>query len=82
MLEQKIAFTIEEAAAYTGIGRNSMRQLVEWKKIPSLKVGRKILIQRAVLEDFLKINEGRNLRVKDDVRASVNSLLQKDVSML
>lgn len=70
MLDRKIAFTIEEAAAYTGIGRNTMRQLVEWNKLPSLKVGRKILIQRAKLEEFLKMNEGRNLRVKEDVRSA------------
>ena len=31
----------EEAAECTGIGRNTMRKLVEWGKLPVLKVGRK-----------------------------------------
>ena len=40
MTQRKIALSIEEAADYTGIGRNTLRQLVEWKKLPVLKVGR------------------------------------------
>ena len=32
MTERKIALSIEEAADYTGIGRNTLRKLVEWKK--------------------------------------------------
>ncbi len=31
MTEVKIALSIEEAADYTGIGRNTLRKLVEWK---------------------------------------------------
>ena len=38
MTQRKIALSIEEAADYTGIGRNTLRQLVEWKKLPVLKV--------------------------------------------
>ena len=37
MTERKIALSIEEAADYTGIGRNTLRKLVEWKKLPVLK---------------------------------------------
>ena len=44
MTERKIALSIEEAADYTGIGRNTLRKLVEWKKLPVLKAGRKVLI--------------------------------------
>ena len=46
MAEMKIALSIEEAADYTGIGRNTLRKLVEWDKLPVLKVGRKVLIKR------------------------------------
>ena len=45
MTETKIAMTIEEASEYTRIGRNTMRNLVEWEKLPVLKVGRKVLIK-------------------------------------
>ena len=34
----KMGLTIEEAAECTGIGRNTMRKLVEWGKLPVLKV--------------------------------------------
>ena len=33
MTQRKIALSIEEAADYTGIGRNTLRKLVEWKKL-------------------------------------------------
>lgn len=33
MTEMKIALSIEEAADYTGIGRNTLRDLVKWKKL-------------------------------------------------
>ena len=69
MTDNKIAFTIEEASEYTGIGRNTMRQLVEWGKLPVIKVGRKVLVKRDMLEKFITMNEGRNLREKNDVKA-------------
>ena len=53
MTQRKIALSIEEAADYTGIGRNTLRQLVEWKKLPVLKVGRKVLIKTDILEMLL-----------------------------
>ena len=48
----KIGMTIEEAAECTGIGRNTMRKLVDWGKLPVLKVGRKTIIRRDTLERF------------------------------
>ena len=68
MTATKIGMTIEEAAEVSGIGRNSIRQLVEWGKLPVLKVGRKTLIRTDTLERFMDINQGRNLRCRDDVR--------------
>ena len=69
MTEMKIALSIEEAADYTGIGRNTLRNLVEWKKLPVLKGGRKVLIKTDILEMFMEANEGRDLRDKNTVRA-------------
>ena len=69
MTEVKIALSIEEAADSTGLGRNTLRQLVEWKKLPVLKVGRKVLIKTDMLEKFMTANEGRDLRDKGNVRA-------------
>lgn len=71
MTETKIAMTIEEASEYTGIGRNTMRNLVEWGKLPVLKIGRKVLIKSDILEKFMEVNEGKNLRDKGDVKAVI-----------
>ena len=59
----KMGLTIEEAAECTGIGRNTMRKLVDWGK-----VGRKAIIRRDTLERFMSVNQGRNLLNENDVR--------------
>ena len=64
----KLGMTIDEAAEISGIGRNTMRKLVEWGKLPVLKVGRKTIIRTDTLEQFMSANQGRNLRYRDDVR--------------
>ena len=64
----KMGLTIEEAAETTGIGRNTMRKLVDWGKLPVLKVGRKAIIRKDALERFMEANQGRNLLVQNDVR--------------
>ena len=64
----KMGLTIEEAAETTGIGRNTMRKLVDWGKLPVLKVGRKTIIRRDTLENFMTVNQGRNLRNETEVR--------------
>ena len=46
-----------------------MRNLVEWGKLSVLKVGRKVLIKSDILEKFMEVNEGKNLRDKSDVKA-------------
>lgn len=65
----KMGMTIEEAAEISGIGRNTMRKLVDWGKIPVLKIGRKTIIRRDTLEHFMTVNQGRNLLSQDDVKA-------------
>ena len=64
----KMGLTIEEAAECTGIGRNTVRKLVEWGKLPVLKVGRKAIIRSDTLEHFMSVNQGRNLLNQNDVR--------------
>ena len=68
MQNAKLAYTVEEASKSTGIGKNTLRNLIEWKKIPVIKVGRKFLI-KDVLENFLSKNESRDLRIRNDVEA-------------
>ena len=68
MKDVKMGLTIEEAAEMTGIGRNTMRKLVDWGKLPVLKVGRKTIIRRDALDRFMTVNQGRNLLNQADVR--------------
>ena len=68
MRDAKMGLTIEEAAEISGIGRNTMRKLVDWGKLPVLKVGRKTIIRRDALESFMTVNQGRNLLNQADVR--------------
>ena len=65
----KTGFTINEASDYSGIGRNTMRNLVAWGKLPVLKVGRKVIIRRDMLDTFMEVNQGRNLRNEAEVKA-------------
>ena len=67
----KSNLTVDEAAAYSGIGRNTIRRLIDWGKLPVLKVGRKTIIRRDTLEEFLKVNQGRNLMSEADVKSVV-----------
>ena len=69
MGEYKAGFTINEVSDYTGIGRNTMRNLVAWGKLPVLKVGRKVIIRRDMLDTFMEVNQGRNLRNEAEVKA-------------
>jgi excisionase family DNA binding protein len=69
MHENKLAYSIEEAADCTGIGRNTIRKLIEWNKLPVLRVGRKLLIRVDTMEYFIRLNEGSDLRDRDAVKA-------------
>ena len=68
-MAEKMALKVEEAAEYTGIGRNTMRNLIQAKKLPILRVGTKHLIRIDALNEFLKLNEGVDLRDIDSVKA-------------
>ena len=68
-MAERIALKVEEAAEYTGIGRNTMRNLIKAKKLPILRVGTKHLVRIDALTEFMKINEGVDLRDVDSVKA-------------
>ena len=57
----KIGMTIEEAAEYTSIGRDTLRRMVEWGKIPVLRIGRKSIVRTDTIERFIEINQGVDL---------------------
>ena len=67
-MAERIALKVEEAAEYTGIGRNTMRNLIKAKKFPILRVGTKHLIRIDALTEFMKLNDGVDLRDIDSVK--------------
>lgn len=68
-MTERIALKVEEAAEYTGIGRNTIRNLIKAKKLPILRVGTKHLVRIDALTEFMKLNEGVDLRDIDSVKA-------------
>ena len=68
-MAERIARRVEEVADYTGIGRNTVRNLIKAKKLPILCVGTKHLVRIDALNEFLKLNEGIDLRETDSVKA-------------
>jgi len=52
-MENKLVMTVEEAAKILGISRPSAYQGVVRGEIPSIRVGKRILIPRAALEKLL-----------------------------
>ena len=50
---ERATYTIEEVAEILGIGRSSAYQAVRAGDIPTIKVGRRLLVPRAALERML-----------------------------
>lgn len=62
MMRERMAMSVDEAAEYTGIGRNTLRDLIRTGRIPVIRIGRRILIRVDTLERFLMLNDGKDLR--------------------
>ena len=65
----KIGMTIEEAAEYTSIGRDTLRRMVEWGKIPVVRIGRKSIVRTDTIERFMEINQGVDLLDREQIRS-------------
>ena len=65
----KIGMTIEEAAEYTSIGRDTLRRMVERGKIPVLRIGRKSIVRTDTIERFMEINQGVDLLDREQIRS-------------
>lgn len=51
---ERLTVTVEEAAELLGIGRNSAYAAVDRGELPSVRIGRRLLIPRAALERMLR----------------------------
>jgi excisionase family DNA binding protein len=53
MPDDRLTTTVEEAAALLGIGRNTAYEAVRRGEIPTIKIGRRLLVPRAALDRML-----------------------------
>ena len=56
---ERLTYTVEEAAELLGISRNSAYEAVRKGEIPTIRLGRRILIPRSRLEAMLDQADGR-----------------------
>lgn len=52
-VEDRLVYTVEEAATLLGISRSFAYEAVQKGDIPSMRIGRRILVPKAALERFL-----------------------------
>jgi excisionase family DNA binding protein len=52
-VEDRLVFTVEEAAQLLGISRSFAYEAVQRREIPSMRIGRRILVPKAALDRFL-----------------------------
>jgi excisionase family DNA binding protein len=50
----KLTYSVEEARKALGVGRNTMYEAIKRGDIPSIRIGKRILIPVASLDKFLK----------------------------
>ena len=51
---ERLVYSVEEVAAQLGIGRNQAYEAIHRGEIPSIRVGRRLLIPTAALERLLE----------------------------
>ena len=60
----KATFTVKEAAAYLGIGRNKTYDLLNERAIPYVRIGKQFRIPIKALDRWLETASASNLEVK------------------
>jgi excisionase family DNA binding protein len=53
MPEQRATFTVKQSAKFIGVSDKSAYEAVRRGEIPSIRIGRRILVPRQALEDML-----------------------------
>jgi len=52
-MTERLTYTVEEAAALLGISRNSAYEAARRGEIPTIRIGRRVVIPRVRLEEML-----------------------------
>ncbi len=65
-IEDRLVFTVEEAAQLLGISRSFAYEAVQRGGIPAMRIGRRILVPKAALDRFLSQEAGIKREWKND----------------
>ena len=60
IIVEKATLTVVEAAKYIGLGKTKVYELVKERVVPSIRIGRKILIPKVALDQWL-LNQVRGI---------------------
>jgi excisionase family DNA binding protein len=63
-INQPLTLTVEQTAKLLGIGRSTAYELVRTGDIPSLRLGRRIVVPRSQLDRLLQIDATRPRRLE------------------
>jgi len=67
-VENRLVFTVEEAAQLLGISRSFAYEAVQRGEIPSMRIGRRILVPKAALKRFIEKSSSTLPGPKDEQR--------------
>jgi excisionase family DNA binding protein len=56
--KNSVTYTIQEAAELLGVGRNSAYEAAKRGDIPSIKIGRRLLVPRVAFDKMLETGSG------------------------
>ncbi|MFC0472500.1 helix-turn-helix domain-containing protein [Halalkalibacter kiskunsagensis] len=61
--------TVKEAASYIGVSKDLIYQLVRESKLPHVKVGRRILFRREVIDHWMNNQEAYSIQGKEGINS-------------
>lgn len=54
---ERQTITVKEASKYLGVSKDLVYTLVRQKQLPHIKLGKRILFRKDILDDWLRIKE-------------------------
>ena len=67
---QRLALTVEEAGRLLGIGRNTAYEAARRGELPTIRMGRRLLVPRVALENLLENTAAVRLKNQQRLEAS------------
>lgn len=65
-MSDKKAYTVQEAARLLSLGKLTVYELIWQNKLKHIKIGRKIIIPEAAIQEFIETNTKTNREWKEE----------------